>query len=160
MSGVAVKSNVFADIAISTRVTPTRDVTVEVPLPFKHPKLEDRRSAADAAKNAMLEKFRAALQDPVREEQRAKRLGIHNARLVRVAERKAAKKATDVKLAAQAARESELANQAAREAEEANNRVTAEEAERAAALKAEQKAERDARYAARKAAKKVRRRGY
>jgi hypothetical protein len=114
----------FRDIAISTRVTPTRDVTVEVPLPFKHPKLEDRRSAADAAKNAMLEKFRAALQDPVREEQRAKRLGIHNARLVRVAERKAAKKATDVKLAAQAARESELANQAAREAEEANNRVT------------------------------------
>ena len=139
---------------------PARDVTVEVLLGFKHPTLEDRRSAANATKKAMLEKFRAALQDPVREEQRAKRLAIHNARLVRMAEREAAKKATEAKLAAQAARESELANQAAREAEEAKTRVATEEAERAAALKAEQKAERDARFAARKAAKKVRRRGY
>ncbi len=139
---------------------PTRGVMVEVLLGFKHPKLEDRRSAADAARKAMLEKFRAALQDPVREEQRAKRLAIHNARLVRMAEREAAKKATEAKLAAQAARKSELANQAARAAEEAKTRAAAEEAERAAALKAEQKAERDSRYAARKAAKMVRRRGY
>ena len=129
-------------------------------MPFKHPKLEDRRSAADAAKKAMLEKFRAALQDPGREEQRAKRLDIHNARLVRVAERETATKAAQAKLAAQAARESELAAQAVRKAEEASTRVAAEEGERAAARKAEQKAERDARYAARKAAKKVRRRGY
>ena len=43
---------------------------------------------------------------------------------------------------------------------EDKTRAAAGEAERAAALKAEQKAERDARYAARKAAKKVRRRGY
>jgi hypothetical protein len=133
---------------------------MEVPLSFKYPKLEDRRSAADEAKKAMLEKFRAALQDPVREEKRAGRLAIHNARLVRMAEREAAKNAAEAKLAALAARESELAYQAAREAEEANIRVAAEEAERAAALKAQQKAERDARYAARKAAKKVRRRGY
>jgi hypothetical protein len=129
-------------------------------LAFKHPKLEDRRLAAAAAKKAMLEKFRAALQVPAREEQRAKRSAIHDARLVRRTDREAARKATEAKLAAQAAHESELANQAAREAEEAKTRVAAEEAERAAALKAQQKAERDARYAARKAAKQVRRRGY
>jgi Family of unknown function (DUF6481) len=139
---------------------PTRDVTVEILLGFKHPKLEDRRSTADVAKKVMLEKFRTALQDPAREEHGAKRLAIHNARLVRMAERETAKKVTEAKLAAQAARESELANQAVREAEEANTRLAAEEAEHASALKAEQKAGRDARYAARKAAKKVRRRGY
>lgn len=139
---------------------PTRDCRVEVILGFKHPKFEDRRSAADAAKKAMLEKFRAALQDPTRDEHRAKRSAIHNARITRRAEREAAKKAREAELAAQAAHESELADQAAREAEEANARLAAEEAERAAALKAAQKAQRDARYAARKAAKKVRRRGY
>lgn len=133
---------------------------LEVLLGFKHPKLEDRRSAADAAKKATLQKFRAALQNPVREEQRANRSAIHNARLVRMAEREAAKKVLEAKLAAQAARELELANKAAREAEEVNARLAAQEAERAAAMKAEQKAARDARYAARKAAKKVRRRGY
>ena len=127
---------------------------------FKHPRLEDRRSAAETAKKAMLEKFRAALQDPVGEQRRAKRLAIHEARLVRTAEREAAKKATEAKLAAQAARESELADRAVREAEEAKARIAAEEVDRAVALKAIQKAERDARYAARKAAKNVRRRGF
>ena len=87
----------------------THNVTLEVLLGFKHPKLEDRRSAADAAKKEMLQKFRAALQDPVREEQRAKRSAIHNARLLRMAEREAAKKALEAGLAAQAARELELA---------------------------------------------------
>jgi membrane protein involved in colicin uptake len=145
---------------LRARAYPTHEVTVEVLLGFKHPKLEDRRWAADAAKKAMQEKFRAALQDPAREDQRAKRLAIHNARLVRMAEREAAKKATEAKLAAQAAHEAELAIQAAREAEEANIRAATEEAERAAALMAQQKAERDARYVARQAAHKVRRRGY
>jgi hypothetical protein len=133
---------------------------LEILLGFKHPQLGDRRSASDAAKKAMLEKFRAALQDPVRAERRATRLAIHEARLVRMAEREAAKKAAEAKLAAQAARELELANQAAREAEEAKTRLANEEFERAAALQARQKAERDARYAARKADKKVRRRGF
>jgi hypothetical protein len=145
---------------LRARAHPVRDLTGEILLGFKEPKLEDRRSAAEAAKKAMLEKFRAALQDPVREDQRAKRLANHNARLARTAEREAAKKATEAKLAAQAAYEAELANQVAREAEEAKTRAAAEEVERAAALQAEQKAARDARFAARKAAKKVRRRGY
>jgi Family of unknown function (DUF6481) len=122
-------------------------------LGYKDPKLEDRRSAADAAKKALLEKFRVAQQDPARDERDAQRLAAHEARLARTAEREAAKKA-------QAAREAELAEQAAREAEEAKVRVAAEEEERVAALKEEQKAQRDARYAARKAAKMVRRRGY
>lgn len=142
------------------RAHPTRNVTLEILLGFKDPKLEDRRSAADAAQKAAIEKFRAALQDPIREGQRAKRLAIHDARRVRTAEREAAKKATEARLAAEAVRETELANQAAREAEEAKTRAAAEDFERAAALKAEQKADRDARYAARKAAKQVRRRGY
>ena len=85
---------------------------------------------------------------------------IHEDRLVRAAEREAAKKAREAELAAQAAREAELAAQAAREAEEAKARAEAAEADRLAVLAAEQKAARDARYAARKADKKVRRRGY
>ena len=55
----------------------------------------------------MLEKFRAASQDPAIEEQRAKRAAIHQARLVRAAEREAAKKAREAELAAQAAREAD-----------------------------------------------------
>jgi Family of unknown function (DUF6481) len=111
-------------------------------LGFKLPELRDRRLAAETAKTAMLEKFRGALHDPVREEQRAKRLAAHEARLQRKAEREAAKK------------------QAALDAEQAKIRIAAEEAERAAALKAVHIAERDARLAERTAAKKVRRRGY
>jgi len=63
---------------------------------FKYPKLQERRSAADAAKKATLEKFRAALQDPARDEQRAKRVAIHEARGVRMAQRQEAKRATAV----------------------------------------------------------------
>jgi membrane protein involved in colicin uptake len=138
----------------------SRGVTSEIQLGFKYPELKDRQATADAAKKAMLEKFRAASQDPAIEEQRVKRAAIHEARLVRGAEREAAKKAREAELAAQAAREAELAAQAAREAEEAKARAAAAEADRVAMLEAEQKAARDARYAARKADKKVRRRGY
>ena len=141
------------------RAHPTPALPLEIQLGFKDPKFEERVTAADAAKKAALEKFRAALQDPIREEQRANRLAIHEARLVREAERQAAREATEAKLAAEAAREAELADQAAREAEEAKARAAVEDIERASALKAEQKADRDARYAARKAAKKERRRG-
>jgi hypothetical protein len=137
-----------------------RKVALEILLGFKDPKLGDRRSAADAAQKAAIEKFRAALKDPTREEQRAKRLAIHDARRIRTAERKAAKEAAEARLAAEAARETALANQAAREAEDAKARAAAEDLERAVSLKAEQKADRDARYAARKAAKLVRRRSY
>ena len=117
---------------------------------FKYPDLQERQKTAAAAKKAMLEKFKAASNDPAIAEREAARVAINEARLARAAEREAAKKA----------REAELAAQAKREAEEAAARAEAEERDRADALAAEQKAERDARYAARKAAKKERRRGY
>lgn len=137
-----------------------RGITPEIQLGFKFPDLKERQSAAAAAKKAMLEKFRAAAQAPVVEVQREKRAAIHEARVVREAEREAAKKARQAESAAQAARAAELAAQAEGEAEAAKARAAAEEADRAAALEAEQKTARDERYAARKAAKKERRRGY
>jgi hypothetical protein len=85
---------------------------------------------------------------------------MNEARLVRMAEREAAKRAREAELAEQAARAAELAAQAQREAEEADALLAAERDERAILLEAEQKAARDARYAARKVAKKERRRGY
>ena len=93
-----------------------RWVTPEIQLGFKYPELKDRQAAADAAKKAMLEKFRAASQDPAIEEQRAKRAAIHEARLVRAAEREAAKTAREADRAAPAARDAEVAALAAREA--------------------------------------------
>ena len=54
------------------------DITPESSLGFKHPQLKDRRLAADEAKKAMLEKFRAALQDPAMEEQRAVQQRTHS----------------------------------------------------------------------------------
>ena len=122
---------------------------------FKYPDLHERQNSAAAAKKAMFEKFRAASQDPTAEERRKERIAIHEARLVRTAEREAAKKQRETERAAQVTREAELA-----EAEEATARLAAEEAEQELAKLAEQKATRDARYAARKAAKKERRRGY
>jgi hypothetical protein len=121
---------------------------------------KERQSNAIAARKAMLEKFRAAAEDPAIAQKHAARMAVHEARLARMAEREAARKARQAELDAQAARAAELALQAEREAKLAEARLAAEKAERQAALEAEQKAARDARYAARKAAKKVRRRGY
>src|SRR5215470_4142429 len=100
---------------------------------FQDPDHQQRKSAAAAAKQAMLQKFRAASEDPEVARRHAARVAMNEARLVRMAER---------------------------EAEEAEALLAAEEAKRAILLEAEQKAARDARYAARKAAKKERRRGY
>jgi uncharacterized protein DUF6481 len=127
---------------------------------YKGPDLQQRQSNAAEAKKAMLEKFRAASEDPAVAKRRETRAAINQQRLVRMAEREAAKKAREAELAEQAARAAELALQAQREAEKAAALAAAEKAEREAALEAEQKAVRDARYAARKAAKKERRRGY
>ena len=120
---------------------------------FQDPDHQQRRSAA-AAKQAMLEKFRAVSQDPEMARRQAARVAMNEARLVRQAEREAAKRAREAELAEQAARAAELAAQAQREAEEAEAMLAAQNAEREILLKAEQKAARDARYAARKAAKK------
>jgi hypothetical protein len=127
---------------------------------FKGADFQDRQSNAAAAKKQLLEKFRAAANDPGLAERQAERAAIHEARLVREAEREKARKIREAELAAQAAREAELAAQAAREAEEVRKAAELAEAEAALALLAEQKATRDKRYAARKAAKKARRRGY
>ena len=127
---------------------------------FQDPDRQQRQSAAAAAKQAMLQKFRAASKDPEIARRHAARVAMNEVRLVRMAEREAAKLAREVVLAEQAARAAELAAQAQREAEEEEALLAAERAERAILLEAEQKAARDARYAARKVAKKERRRGY
>ena len=127
---------------------------------FKYPDLHERQSAAAAAKKAMLEKFRAASEDPGAADRAAARAAVHEARQARMAERDAAKKAQEAERAAQAVRDAERVAQAKREAAEAQARIAADKIEQEALLEMEQKAIRDARYAARKAAKKERRRGY
>ena len=127
---------------------------------FQDPDHQQRQSAAAAAKQAMLQKFRAASEDPEIARRHAARVAMNEVRLVRMAEREAAKLAGEAELAEQAARAAELAVQAQREAEEAEALLAAQSAELAILLEAEQKITRDARYAARKAAKKERRRGY
>jgi hypothetical protein len=126
---------------------------------FQEPDHLQRQSAAAAAKQAMLQKFRAASEDPEVARRHAARVAMNEARLIRIAEVETAKRAREAELAEQAARAAELAAQAQREAEKAEALLAAQSAERAILLKAEQKAARDARYAARKAAKKERRRG-
>jgi hypothetical protein len=126
----------------------------------KIPDLHERQSNAVAAKKAMLQRFRAASEDPAAVRRQAARVSVNEARLVRITEREDAKSVRQAELAEQAVRAAELDLQAQREAEKAEALVVAEKAEREALLEAEQKAARDARYAARKAAKKVRRRGY
>lgn len=103
---------------------------------------DDRISAAAAAKQALLERFRArpSPDDPAEIERRAALKAIADAREARAAERRAAKEAEMQRLAAEAA---------ARKAAEI---AAAQEAKRQAALlEAERKAARDAKYAARKA---------
>ena len=85
---------------------------------FRSPDVLERRNNAAAVKKAMLEKFRAAAQDPALEEARLKRIAINEAREIRAAEREAARKVREAELAAEAARQAELAAKAKREAEE------------------------------------------
>ena len=120
---------------------------------------QERQKLALAAKQAMLAKHRAAVEDPSLAERQAERQKIHEAREVRLAAREAARKLREAELAAQAAREAEIRLREQQEAERLAAIAAAEEAERELALAAEKKAERDARYAARKAAKKQRRKG-
>jgi septal ring factor EnvC (AmiA/AmiB activator) len=120
---------------------------------FRSPDLLERRSNAATIKKMMLEKFRAARQDPALEQQRLKRIAVNEARAFRTAEREATKKVREAELAAQATLAAELAAQARLEAEKAEALAKAHAAARDASLAAEKKAERDARYAARKVAK-------
>ena len=118
---------------------------------FKNPNFDERRNAAEAAKKAKLEKFRA-LTAQINEgaaERGATRQAIVAARDVRAAEREAARLVNKARAAEdQAAREIVLkAEQAELDAK------AAEQAEREVASAAESKAARDARYAARKSRK-------
>ncbi|MBZ0146658.1 MAG: DUF6481 family protein [Pseudorhodoplanes sp.] len=127
---------------------------------FKYPDLAERQRLAAAARDAMLKKFRAASQSPAVAAKRVARVALNDARVVRAAEREFAKKELQAENARQAARAAERVAQAQHEKDEAEALLTANKAEKKAALEAEQKAVRDARYAARKSAKKERRRGY
>src|SRR3954471_11414986 len=112
---------------------------------FREPGFADRQKAAQEAKRAILDKFRAqpGPDDPAVKQRQAEReaqaAARAKAREAREAER-AAKKAEEERLAAEAAA------QLAREQEEA--------VAREATLEAERKAARDARYAARKKKRK------
>jgi hypothetical protein len=118
---------------------------------FKPASFDDRRRAAQSAKKAELEKFRAKTEvdETVLAEREAARREIAAARALRAEKRKAA---ADEKLAREAVEKAE--REAALKAEEAaREAAAAAAAERAAALEIERKAARDARYAARKARK-------
>ena len=127
---------------------------------YGSPDPKQRQSDAAVARKAMLEKFKAASEDPKLAERQAARAAVNEARLARMAEREEAKRLRAAEQTAQAARDAERILQEQRDAETAKALIAAEEVERAALLEAEQKAARDVRYAARKAAKKERRRGY
>ena len=81
---------------------------------YKDPDLHQRQNEAAAAKKAMLEKFRAASEDPAVAERLAARAAINEARKLRQAAREAAKREREAERAAQAAREAELAAEAKR----------------------------------------------
>jgi Family of unknown function (DUF6481) len=98
---------------------------------------DDRLSAAAAAKQALLDRFRArpSPDDPAEIARQAALKAISDARDARAAERKAAKEAEAARIAAELA------------AQKRQEQIAAAE------LEAERKAARDARYAARKARK-------
>lgn len=113
---------------------------------YKEKTFNDRLSAAAAAREAALQRFRTrpAPDDPEVIKRREERLAIAAAREVRAAQRRAVKEAQAAVRAEQEARE--RVEREAREKREAIERVIRELAEAA-----ERKKERDARYAARKA---------
>lgn len=105
---------------------------------MKYDSFAERQSASAAAKRAMLDRFRGALNDPKLSEKQAERAAIAAARAQRQAERRAAREA-----------------ERKRQAEEAARRA-AEEAARKAAEEAARKAEEE-RIAAEKVAEEARR---
>lgn len=126
---------------------------------FRDQGFADRRETANAAKKALLEKFKAkpAADDPAviarqqerkaileaREKREIEKARLKQERLAREAEERARKAAEDE--AARIKAEAEAAEQARIAAAEEEERIST-----ALALEAAQKAKRDARYAARK----------
>jgi hypothetical protein len=95
---------------------------------FLSPDREKRQSAAAAAKKAMLERFRAASEDPRIAEKQAERATIVAAREKRMAERETAKRAREAELAVEAARLAEAERLARVEDEKLQALVVAEQA--------------------------------
>jgi hypothetical protein len=113
----------------------------------KEPEYIERQTAAQNAKKALLERFRAKAADP----NAAARL---QERAVEAGQREAARKVREAEKAERKAREAEAAEAAKREAIAQAERAAAEKAERERAAEAAAKAARDARYAARKSKSK------
>jgi hypothetical protein len=113
---------------------------------FKEKSFSDRLSAAAAARQAALERFRSrpSADDPEVVKRREEREAIARAREQRAAERQAAREAE-----ARERAERDAVEKAEREARE--RREAVEKLIRDAAEAAERKKQRDARYAARKA---------
>lgn len=122
---------------------------------MKNQSFQDRRAAAEAAKSALLEKFKArpASDSPEMLAKQAERARITAEREKRAAEREQAKREEaerrEQERAAQAAAEEEAANAAKRAKEENDQALIKQMLE----YEAELKSKRDARYAARKARK-------
>lgn len=113
--------------------------------------LNDRRKGASDAKAALLEKFRAAQNDPDREAKQAERLAVATAREERHAERerlKAEEQQRLQRLEAERLAEMEAAARAEAEEREAADKLRIS---RVIEDEAARKAERDRKYAARKA---------
>jgi hypothetical protein len=111
---------------------------------FRDPNFIERRNAAESAKKAALEKFRANAADPAFAERQ-------KARTESAADRVKAKSIRDTEKAEAKARDAKLAAEAKHEAAVLAERTLTEKANRELALEIERKAARDARYAARKA---------
>ena len=127
---------------------------------FREKDIFERRSAANDAKRAMLEKYksRPGPDDPAVAARAAQRKAILEARALRDAEKARLKAERQARDAAERARrqaeQEETRRLAAEQAEAESKRREAEDNERIARVlteEAERKAKRDARYAARKA---------
>jgi hypothetical protein len=122
----------------------------------KEPGFADRLQTAAKAKQAQLEKIRAAAlaNDAQSGDRHAARIETAEARQIRTAERKYANRVTaeqrDAQRAAEKARQAQAATEAI--AHKDAERIAQEEAD--VALKKDQKASRDSKYAARKARQK------
>ncbi|HTK14275.1 MAG TPA: DUF6481 family protein [Xanthobacteraceae bacterium] len=143
-----------------SRPPPTRTRNSRI-FSMKNDTFQDRRAQADAARKALLEKFKNAPgdNDPEVLARQQARAEIVKAREAREKKRAEERKIREAQAAAKAAEQARLAVIAEQEAKAAAARKAAEDAELEEMLRAEQKAARDERYRARKEAKKQRRKG-
>lgn len=123
---------------------------------YKERNFTDRRQAANDAKKALLEKFKAkpAADDPAVLARQAERKAAAEARERRETERREEKRLKAEQEAREIAERAEAAEAAARADAEAREQNEKDLVARLLADEADRKAKRDARYAARKARQK------